>query len=113
MKEPNHLRKLLIASVVIVLGVPAIASATPHTNDAGERVIQVSYADLNLSSEAGLDVLYKRLQGASSAACGPQHSMRSAGSLRQLVENRACYDDLLSKLVEKVNNARLNEIHAG
>lgn len=113
MKEPNHVRKLLIASAVFVLGIPAIASATPNINDEGETIVRVSYADLNLSSEAGLAVLYKRLKGASSAACGPQHSMRSAGSLRQLIDNKACYDDLLSRLVAKVSNAELSAIHAG
>ncbi len=113
MKESNFVRKLLIASAIFVLGIPAIASATPLINDEGEPVVQVSYADLDLSSEAGLVTLYKRIKGAADRACGPQHSYRDAGSLQQLRDNKQCYNDVLSELVAKVNNARLDEIHAG
>ncbi len=113
MKESNQVRKLLIASAIFVLGIPAIASATPHINDEGEPVVRVSYADLDLSSQAGLIALYKRLQGASSAVCGPRRSHLAAGSLRQLIKNKSCYHNALSKAVAKINNAELNEIHAG
>ncbi len=113
MKESNYVRKVLIASAVLVLGVPVIAGATPLINDEGELVVRVSYTDLNLSNQAGLVALYKRLQGASRTACGPQRSLTSAGSFQQLNSNRHCYNDLLSRLVAKVDNAKLNEIHAG
>ncbi len=112
MKESNYVRKLLIASAVLVLGVPAIASATPLINDEGKPIVRVSYADLNLSYEAGLVTLYKRIKGAADRACGPRN-YRDAGSLQQLRNNKQCYNDVLSKLVAKVNNARLDEIHAG
>ena len=113
MKESNYVRKLLIASAVLVLGIPAIASAIPHVNDAGQLVVRVSYADLDLSSEAGLLTLYRRLQSESRSACGPRRSVRVAGSLQQLIDNRHCYNDLLSRLVAKADNTKLNEIHAG
>jgi len=112
MKESNRVRKLLIASAVVILSIPAIAGAVPHVNDAGQLVARVSYADLDLSSEAGLLILYRRLQSESRSACGPRN-YRQAGSLQQLRDNKQCYNDLLSKLVAKVNNARLDEIHAG
>ena len=113
MKESNYVSKLLIASAVLVVGISAIAGATPPGNDEGETVVRVSHADLNLSNQAGLTVLYKRLQGASSAACGPRHSLRAAGSLQHLKNNKQCYDDILSRLVAKVDNEKLNEIHEG
>ncbi len=112
MKESNRVRKLLIASAVIVLGIPAIASAVPHVNDEGNTVVRVSYAGLDLSTEAGLVILYKRLKSASRAACGPR-GFRQAGSLVRAKNNGDCYDDLLSRLVVSVNNAKLDEIHAG
>ena len=111
MKESNYVRKLLIASAVLVLGVPAIASATPLINDEGEPVVRVSYADLDLSTKAGVVTLYKRLRGASKAVCGPL-SMREAGSLRAANYNEQCHRDALSKAVAKFNNAKLDEIHA-
>ena len=113
MKESVYFRKLLVASAILVMAVPAMAGASSFINDEGELVVRVSYADLNLSTEAGLVALYKRLQGASSAACGPQRSLRVAGSLGRLISNKQCYKDLLSKLVVKVDNAKLDEIHAG
>ncbi len=112
MKESNQVRKLLIAFAVLVLGIPAIASATPHNSSVEEATVRVSYADLNLSNEAGLLTLYSRLQGASDVVCGPR-SLVEAGSLAQLAKNKSCYRNALSKAVAKINNAELNEIHAG
>ena len=113
MKESNHVRKLLIASAILVLGIPAMASAATFVNDEGDLVVRVSYADLNMSSQAGLVTLYRRLQNASGGVCGPRHSLQSAGSLRQLSKNRTCYNELLSKFVARIDNAKLSEIHAG
>ena len=111
MKESNQVRKLFIAFAIFVLGIPAIASAVPHANDEGNTVVRVSYAGLDLSTEAGLVILYKRLKRASRAACGPR-VYRQTGSLAQAKNYRDCYDDLLSKLVAKLDNAKLDEIHA-
>ena len=72
----------------------------------------VSYSDLDLSTEAGLVTLYKRLQGTSDAVCGPR-SLGEAGSFEQLTFNKQCYRDVLTKAVAKINNAKLDEIHAG
>ena len=113
MKKSGHVRKLLVASAILVMAVPAMANASSFINDEGNLVVRVSYADLNLSTEAGLVALYERLQSASSAACGPQQNLRIAGSLGRLHSNRQCYKDLLSKLIAKADNAKLDEIHAG
>ncbi len=113
MKESKSIRKLLTVSAILVLGIPAIASSSQFVNVEGDTVVRVSYADLNLSSQAGRDVLYRRLQAASSSFCGPRRSLREAGSQRQLVSNKQCYSNLLSKLVAKVGNADLTEMHIG
>ena len=113
MKESKHVSKLLIASAILVLGIPAIASSSQFVNAEGKTVVRVSYADLNLSSQAGLNVLYSRLQAASNSFCGPRRSLLEAGSQQQLMKNKQCYSSLLSRLVARVGNARLTEIHAG
>ena len=113
MKESKYIRKLIIASAILVLGIPAIASSSQFVNDEGDTVVRVSYADLNLSSQAGLDVLYSRLQAASNSFCGPRRSLREAGSQQQLISNKQCYSNLLSRLVAKVGNPELTEIHTG
>jgi UrcA family protein len=112
MKESNRLRKSLLATAIAVLAIPAMVTAMPHVNEEGRTEIRVSYADLNLSSKAGLLTLYSRLQSASIAVCGPQN-LYEAGSLEQLMNNRQCYQNALSKAVAKFNNEALNEIHAG
>ncbi len=112
MKESNQVRKLLIASAVIVLGIPAIAGASPNISKVEGDAVRVSYADLNLSNEAGLVKLYARLRSASRAVCGPR-SLAEAGSLEQLTRNKACYQNALSKAVAKFDNATLDKIHAG
>jgi len=112
MKESNQVRKLLIASAVIVLGIPAIAGATPSISQIEDDAVRVSYADLNLANEAGVVKLYARLQSASRAVCGPR-SLREAGSTKQLSRNKACYHNALSKAVAKFDNATLDRIHAG
>ena len=112
MKESNRVRKLFIAFAIFVLGIPAIASAVPNVIDEGNNVVRVSYAGLDLSTERGLVVLYNRLKNASKAACGTQ-SYRQAGSLAQVMNNRYCYKNLLSRLVVKVNNVKLDAIHTG
>ena len=113
MKESKYIRKLLTASAILVLGIPAIASSSQFINAEGETVVRVSYSDLNLSSQAGLDILYSRLQAATSSFCGPRRSLREAGSQRQLIRYKQCYSHLLSKLVAKVGNADLTEMHTG
>jgi len=104
--------KSLVASVIIVaLGAPAIASATPQRG-LENTAVKVSYADLNLQKAAGAEVLYRRLQIAARQACGVQ-SLTTTGSLRNFSETRSCYRDALSAAVAKIDNERVSEIHAG
>lgn len=112
MKESKVVKRFLLGAVVTVLAIPAIAGATPYINDNNRVAVRVSYADLDLSSDAGLQTLYTRLKAASSAVCGSR-SLFEAGSLDQLAQNKRCYRKALSKAVAKFNNARLNEVHAG
>ncbi len=112
MKESNVVRSLWIATVVTAMAIPAIASATPNINDRDHAAVRVTYADLDLSNEAGLQTLYGRLKAASYSVCGSR-SIIDAGSLRQLAENKRCYKSALSKAVAKFDSAELNQIHAG
>lgn len=110
MKVFNHIRKISLAAAVIVMGVPTIASTAPHVILLGDDVATVSYSDLDLNSEAGLVTLYQRLQYASNAVCGLR-SLRRTGSLRQWMQNKHCYRDVLSSSVTKFNSAKLDRIH--
>jgi UrcA family protein len=112
MKESNIVRKFLVTVTVAALAVPAIAGATPQINDNNRAAVRVSFADLDLSSKAGLRTLYGRLRAASYSVCGSR-SLTEAGSLDQFAVNKRCFKKSLSKAVAKFDNETLNEIHAG
>ena len=112
MKESNSIRTILVTAVVTVMAIPAIAGATPFINEYDRAAVRVSYADLDLSNEAGLATLYSRLKSASQAVCGSR-SFIEAGSLEQLAENKRCYESALSKAIARIDNDKLSDLHAG
>lgn len=112
MKESNVVRTFFVTVVVTTMAIPAIASATPFINEADRAAVRVSYADLDLSNEAGLATLYARLRSASLAVCGSR-SFIETGSLEQLAQNKRCYQSALSKAVARIDNDKLSELHAG
>jgi len=99
MKESKLFRSLVATFVVIVLGGTAVVLADIHSYFEDPKVT-VSYADLNLESEEGVRVLYRRLQRASSEVCSPN-------------ETRTCYRRTLSNAVDKFDNEDFTRIHAG
>ncbi len=111
MKDLKLFKELVATFVIIVLGGPAVVLAgTP--SDFEERKVTVSYADLNLENEEGVQTLYRRLQRASNEVSGFKY-VRKTGIVRLLVEARQSYRKALSNAVEKIDNERLSEIHAG
>ncbi len=111
MKESKLIKGLVAAFVVIVLGGPAVVLAgTPSYIE--DVKATVSYADLNLESEQGVRVLYRRLQRTSKEVCGVT-SLQIAGSLNFLSKTKQCYRETLSNAVDKIDNEDLTRIHAG
>ncbi len=111
MKESKLIKKLAVTFVAIVLGGPAVVLAgTPSYFE--DAKVTVSYADLNLENEEGLQVLYRRLQRASKEVCGVT-SLIIAGSLSHLRMPQQCYRQTLSNAVDEFENEDLTRIHAG
>jgi UrcA family protein len=110
MKELNLGKLLLVASVALVFSAPIVANAAHNSLSAVESGIRVSYSDLNLDSRNGIEVLYKRLQNATNQACltGP---FQQKASVREVVNARACYNDVLTRSVAKVGNNELTAVH--
>ncbi len=111
MKESKLFKGLVATFVVIVLGGPAVVSAHTPSNFAEGPETTVSYADLNLESEEGVRVLYRRLQLASREVCSPW-SLKITRSVFVNYESSACYRRTLSNAVDKVDNEDLTRIHA-
>ena len=111
MKESTLFKSLVATFVVIVLGGPAVVLAgTPSDFEVAK--VTVSYADLNLENEEGVQTLYRRLQRASKEVSGLT-SFGRVGTAGRFQEIRRSYRKTLSNAVEKIDNERLSEIHAG
>ncbi len=117
MKESKLFKRLVATFLVTVLGGPAVVLAnTISYIEVGKA--SVSYADLNLESEEGVRVLYRRLKLASNKLCSATPP-RIAGSLPNIYlgkygqETRQCYREALSNAVAKIDNEDLTRIHAG
>ncbi len=117
MKESKLFKRLVATFLVTVLGGPAVVLANPISYiEVGKA--SVSYADLNLESEEGVRVLYRRLKRASNNLCSAMPP-KIAGSVQIVYtdiygpETRQCYHEALSNAVAKVDNADLTRIHAG
>ena len=111
MKESKLFKRLVATFVVIVLGGPAVVLAG-SPNYIEDAKATVSYADINLESEEGVRVLYRRLQRTSKKVCGVT-SLFTAGSVHSLSKAQQCYRESLSNAVDKFDNEDLTRIHAG
>ncbi len=111
MKESKLFKSLVATFVVIVLGGPAVVLAGPPSHLETKKVT-VSYADLNLENEEGVQTLYRRLQRASKEVSGFT-SPGKFGSALLVQKARQSYRESLSNSVDKIDNKRLSEIHAG
>ncbi len=118
MKELKLFKSLVAIFMVIVLSGPAVVQAAGTTSYLEVGKARVSYADLNLESEEGVRVLYRRLKRASKDLCSATPP-RIAGSVPNYYqpyngqETRQCYREALSNAVDKIENEDLTRIHAG
>ena len=99
----------LLIAVAIALPAAALAGAP---DQAADNSIKVSYADLNIQSEAGARVLYARLKRASEKACNVE-SLSELGSVDRARNARVCYDEVLSNAVENIDSDALTRMHVG
>ena len=111
MKESKLFKSLVATFVVIVLSGPAVVLAGT-SSDFEDAKVAVSYADLNLDTEKGVYTLYRRLQRASKQAAGFTN-YSEVRDLMYFLDTRQSYRNALSSAVEKIDNERLSEIHAG
>ena len=109
MKTINLGKSIVTGTLVLFLALPAVATAGSKVSDTS---IKVSFADLDISKQEGLQALYRRLQGAAEEACGPI-TYTEAGNLTQLSHNKRCYQETLSRAVDKVGNDALQALHSG
>jgi UrcA family protein len=96
----------LIATVATGAGLlcgPGYAGPT----DGEIPAVAVSYADLDLTADAGVRTLYRRLQAAARQVC----SAYAGHQIEKTMRRRACYSQALSEAVTKVNVEMLSVLH--
>ena len=111
MKDSKLSKTLVITLLLSCLSGPAVVLAGAQSNFENNEV-RVSFVDLNLESEEGVQTAYLRLQRASKQICGissstailARSSLRSAG--------QRCYRRTLTRSVGKADNQNLARIHA-
>jgi UrcA family protein len=72
--------------------------------------LRVSYYDLDLSKDSGVDTLYTRLRHAAGHVCGDRVDIRD---LKGVQMERACVARALDNAVESVHSQRLTARHTG
>jgi UrcA family protein len=107
----GSVRSSAVGSVFcLLLTFGTVGLATPEQPaDAREVVnsMRVSYADLDLTTEAGVGALYGRLRNAAQHACGG----RPDRTLRRLAHWRACYEASIDRAVAQIDRPALASYH--
>jgi UrcA family protein len=91
-----------------LLSLALMQTAVSQADNAGEPLrTTVSYADLNLSSKAGAEAMYRRLQAAAVRVC----PVSSFVALREVMEQKACVQQAIAGAVAQVNSPLLTRVH--
>lgn len=100
-----------IAKTLLLAGLigatPALAASTHQDSNAPSKV--VTYKDLDMRTQKGVDTLYSRLKSAANDVCLEMYQSTSgptAGMARL-----KCYHMLLDEAVRHVDNRRLTALH--
>jgi UrcA family protein len=99
-----------IFSVPAIAAIPNISTTGGKINAVEENTVTVSFADLDLSKQTGVESLYSRLKTAAKQACrSHSRDFRSAGTQRLW---KQCYTETLSSAVQSINNEKIAYLHA-
>jgi len=104
MRTRNLLAMIVGASLAAAMLTGAASAATPSEAPS----VSVKYADLDLSTDQGLHVLYRRIVAAAGEVC-PQWLSNNIHSADQA---RACRKAAIARAVEQLNNPQLAEMAA-
>jgi UrcA family protein len=83
-------------------GAPALADGSAYAS----RSVTVHYRDLDLSTAAGADWLYHRIEGAARFSCGDE-----GRSLREQSDWKSCYQRAIADAVAAVNSPALTAVY--
>jgi UrcA family protein len=91
-----------VAAASLMLAVPAAF--------AGDGGIRVGYSDLDLTTQKGVDTLYRRIHTAAGRYCEELHSRTGS---RIATGYEECVTDAVNNTVSSLNLPSLSALHAG
>ncbi len=86
---------------VMALTIPTLASADVESNQVNENEVVVTYNVAEATTESVSIELERQVRRAAEKVCGSQN-LRRAGSIRQLMENRSCYEKAVSDALNSI-----------
>ncbi len=102
-------RKQLLAVVLgVAFSTPAISTAGTMPLEKDVNSVTVSFADLNLSNDSGVETLYQRLKTAVRRSCGTV----SARQLNLFRPTKECVKKALAEAIDSIDNEKLNKLHS-
>jgi UrcA family protein len=101
----NAVRMTVVA--IAAMSATVLAGVT-HAAEAGDTLPKqvVVFKDLNLNSNAGVQVLYRRIQGAADQVCGKV----DARDLRGVRAKKACVEQAIANAVATVDSRMLTTV---
>ena len=96
----------LVTAVAAAFSIP-VQAGEPAAS-ANTRSTTVSYSDLDLSGQAGINSLYNRLRTAAGEVCGAKGDGRN---LSMRFAWKQCYDAALDNAVQTVAHVGLSQVH--
>jgi UrcA family protein len=102
--RPNTLACLTVA---LAVSGTALAGTPSTARSADVPTVTVRYDDLNLATDRGTAVLYKRITNAARQVCPDEFSR----DLAVVTASRACQAKAIARAVQDVNNPKLALMH--
>jgi UrcA family protein len=104
LNHARHSSRWLVAMVALSL---VIGAGSALAGSAEGSSVTVRFADLDLSTAARAETLYRRIRVAARVVCGP---IGAPGLHRELVWND-CYQSAIANAVSAVNRPMLTALH--
>lgn len=96
-----------LAAVSALSLVFTAGQALADGSGAAHRSVKVSYADLDLSKQAGAEALYQRIRTAARTVCGRP----SSREIVRLMLFRQCYGEAIDTAVKRIDISSLYAVH--
>ena len=95
-----------LVSMALIASLGASANLTKSTHSS----VRVNLSDLDITSEAGEQIMNTRLKEAVKQVCG-SHSILVAGSPANARRNRACFDESLANAIQDVEGLQATAVN--